>query len=74
MDTDTNDIVLSTNAKGTINIPKNSFMFFDEPIANSNNSSFVIDEINVKELGQSNLHITYLKNNPQGKLINVGEE
>ena len=73
-DTDTNNLVLSTNAKGVIKIPTNSFMFFDEPIANENNSSFVIDEINVKELGQSNLHITYLKNNPQGKLVNVGEE
>ena len=67
-------LTLSSSASGYVNIPWNSFAFFVQPAANVNGSSFVIDEINVKQLGQSNLHITYLKNNPNGKLITVGEE
>ena len=53
--------------------PAQSFAFFLEPVQNANNASFVIDEINVKELGQSNIHLSYFKK-VNGKLVSVGEE
>ena len=58
---------------GKYNVPNNSFAFFKQSIPNAQGVSYVIDEINVKELGQSNLHITYLKN-ANNKLNTVGEE
>lgn len=64
----------TVNANGQkYNVPDNSFAFFKQSIPNAQNVSYIIDEINVKELGQSNLHITYLKN-VNNKLNNVGEE
>jgi hypothetical protein len=53
--------------------PAQSFAFFLEPVQNANNASFVIDEINVKELGQSNIHLSYFKK-VNGKLVAVGDE
>lgn len=71
------DNLVSGNSNGqTLNeawvAPSNSFMFFETPTGPSA-SSFIINEANIKQLGQSNLHITYL-NNVQGKEISVGEE
>jgi hypothetical protein len=64
---------MSDQSQGYIYTWNNSFLFFQEPVANLNGYSYIIDEINVKELGQSNLHITYLKR-ASGKLNTVGEE
>ena len=51
--------------------PDNSFMFFQNPTYGG--ESYIITEANIKQLGQSNLHITYI-NNYQGKQNIVGEE
>ena len=58
-------------------IPENSLILFGAPApaidGNGNKVSFVIDEINVKQLGISNLHISYYKD-VKGSLESVGEE
>ena len=51
--------------------PNNSFMFFDNPI--STGESYILNEVNIKQLGQSNLHITYIEKY-QDKQNIVGEE
>ena len=55
-------------AKGTEQVmcPYNSIMYFDEPAEplttnQKGHTSFVIDAINVKQIGVSNLHVTYWK-------------
>ena len=50
--------IASDQSAGEFYTPANSFVFFKEPTANLNGYSYIIDEINVKELGQSNVHIT----------------
>lgn len=56
--TDNLILVPNTNYKA----PDNSFIFFSEPLESPQPMSYVINSINVKQLGQSNLHITYYKN------------
>lgn len=56
--TDNLIIVPNTDYKA----PANSFIFFNEPLAPETPTSYIINSINIKQLGQSNLHITYYKN------------
>lgn len=55
----------------TLYVPNNSFAYFESPAEPI--ERYVIDEINVKQLGQSNLHLTYLTN-VNDKLLSSGEE
>ena len=57
-----------------LNVPNNSFSFFAQSIPSPTATSYIIDSINVKELGQSNIHVSYLKKNAKGKLEKVGEQ
>ena len=88
-------VPIKTNGKiGVAQIPYNSVVYFKEPAEplTSNqpgHTSYVIDSINVKQLGISNVHITYWKEVPtdqalanavngqaysETKLQSVGEE
>ena len=60
---------------GKVSVPYNSLIYFQdtmEPLASNTQGhiSYVIDEVNVKQLGISNLHITYWKEVPTGESVN----
>ena len=64
---------------GVAKIPYNSVIYFNEPAEpltthGKGHTSFVIDAINVKQLGVSNLHITYWKEVPTGDAVNNTQE
>ena len=53
---------LITIPNTNVQAPEDSFIFFSDSISPPNPTSYIINSINVKQLGQSNLHITYYKN------------
>ncbi len=58
-----------------VDIPNNSFVFFTEPQPNENVNGYIVDAVNVKQLGKSNLHLTFLTaDETTNKLYKTGED